>query len=178
MGESKGKGRMKLKLPEEVRHRLKRPFGKLFESTQEASNHLRKIDFEWLVTVGDVVTAELLGVGLEPDVAIFDLTVKRSPASEDRRKIVEDYSVRSVKVENPAGHITTELMNAIRTAQPPLKIIVDGEEDLATLPAVLFAPNGSAVVYGQPDEGLVIVKVSKERKDEFEELLDLFEPEE
>ena len=41
-----------------------------------------------------------------------------------------------------------------------MKIVVEGEEDLATLPAILYAPPGSVVVYGQPDEGSVLVKVN------------------
>jgi len=45
-----------------------------------------------------------------------------------------------------------------------IKIVVDGEEDLATLPAILYAPLGSAVVYGQPNEGSVLVEVTPEKK--------------
>lgn len=166
-----------MRLPKEARYRLKRPLGKLFESAHETVDYLQTVDLEWLMTVGDVVTARLLGIGLKPDVAIVDLKVMRSPADDDLLKIIENYPVRSVEVHNPAGHITTELVNAIRTADPPMKIIVDGEEDLATLPAVLFAPNGSVVLYGQPKEGLVLIRVSRERKDEFRKILELFEPE-
>lgn len=166
-----------MRLPKEARYRLKHPLGKLFESTYEAVDYLKTVDLEWLVTVGDVVTAKILEVGLKPDIAIVDLKVMRSPADEDLRKIIENYSVRSVKVHNPASHITTELVNAIRTAAPPLKIFVDGEEDLATLPAVLFAPNESVVLYGQPKKGLVLIKVSRKKKDKFKKILELFEPE-
>ena len=43
-----------------------------------------------------------------------------------------------------------------------MRIIVKGEEDLLVLPVVLFAPEKSVVIYGQPNEGLVIVKVNEE----------------
>ena len=43
----------------------------------------------------------------------------------------------------------------------PVRIIVQGEEDLLVLPVVLFAPANSVVLYGQPNEGLVIVKISE-----------------
>ena len=52
-----------------------------------------------------------------------------------------------------------------------MKIIVDGEEDLATLPAILYAPLGSAVVYGQPNEGSVLVDVTPEKKLHIEEFM-------
>ena len=45
-----------------------------------------------------------------------------------------------------------------------MKIVVDGEEDLATLPAILYAPLGSVVIYGQPNEGSVLVNVTSEMK--------------
>ena len=48
---------------------------------------------------------------------------------------------------------------------------VDGEEDLAALPAVLVAPDGAAVVYGQPGEGMVLVTVDEARRDRCRDLL-------
>jgi uncharacterized protein (UPF0218 family) len=51
-------------------------------------------------------------------------------------------------------------------------IVVDGEEDLLTLAAVLFAPDKAFVVYGQPHEGVVVVKVTEEKRAEAQELLD------
>jgi len=38
-------------------------------------------------------------------------------------------------------------------------IMVDGEEDLAVLPAVLLSPATSIVMYGQPGIGGVLVRV-------------------
>ncbi|MDI6805914.1 MAG: DUF359 domain-containing protein, partial [Candidatus Bathyarchaeia archaeon] len=53
--------------------------------------------------------------------------------------------------------------------------IVDGEEDLLTLIAVLYAPQNSFVVYGQPYEGIVVVKVTPEKKAEVSEILKTME---
>ncbi len=166
-----------LRLPEEARQSLKRPLGKLFGDTKSAVEHIRRSRPTRLIAVGDVVTAELLGAGLKPDVAVVDFTVMRSPAADDVRKAIDAYSVPEVRVKNPAGTITPELRDAIEGAEPPVKIIVEGEEDLATLPAVLSAPEGSVIVYGQPEEGMVLVEVSGRRKREFERLIDLFESE-
>jgi len=166
-----------LRLPEEARQSLKRPLGELFEDTKSAVEHIRRSRPTRLIAVGDVVTAELLGAGLKPDVAVVDFTVMRSPAVEDVRRAIDAYSVPEVRVRNPAGTITPELRDAIEGAESPVKIIVEGEEDLATLPAVLSAPEGSIVAYGQPEEGMVLIEVSRQMKEKFERLIELFEPE-
>ena len=46
-----------------------------------------------------------------------------------------------------------------------MTILVDGEEDLATIPAILLSPLGTTVYYGQPNKGLVEVKIDLEIKD-------------
>ena len=50
-------------------------------------------------------------------------------------------------------------------------IVVDGEEDLLTLIAVLYAPENSFVIYGQPHSGIVVVKVTDQRKCQVQEFL-------
>jgi len=163
-----------LRLPPEVRPLLKRPLGELFTDVTSAIKHIAEIRPKRLITVGDVTTARLLSNGLKPDIAIVDLRVMRSPADHELMRAIEAFEAPTIKVVNPAATLTPELLAALRTAEPPLKIIVEGEEDLATLPAVLTAPIGSIVVYGQPNEGLVVVEVTKEKKSEFQKLLKLF----
>lgn len=43
-------------------------------------------------------------------------------------------------------------------------ILIDGEEDLLVLPAIIYAPLGARVYYGQPGEGLVEVVVTHRKK--------------
>jgi uncharacterized protein (UPF0218 family) len=38
---------------------------------------------------------------------------------------------------------------------------VDGEEDLAVLPCLLNSPKDAFILYGQPNEGVVLVKVDE-----------------
>ena len=66
-------------------------------------------------------------------------------------------------------------MECSKDVEHPLKIYVEGEEDLATLPAVLLSPTGSMVAYGQPGEGVVLVEVDESKKKEFEEYVEFFE---
>lgn len=167
-----------MKLPEGKRSHFKDSKGELFKNTEKALEHLESISYEQIITVGDVASVEFLSNGIEPDIVIVDFSVMRSPLEKEKEEIIEDYDVKEVDVENQAGYITDEMWEIIENAEPPVKIIVDGEEDLATVPAVLNAPIGSIVVYGQPGKGIVIIEVSEKKKEEFKELLDLFEEEE
>lgn len=104
---------------------------------------------------------------------IVDFKVEQAASEENIRETIESYSISTVRVENPAGQITEELWKTIKTSETPVKIIVDGEEDLATLPATIHAPRGSVVAYGQPRRGMVLIHVTEEKKKEFKELLEL-----
>jgi uncharacterized protein (UPF0218 family) len=81
---------------------------------------------------------------------------------------------RTVHVKNPQATITAEAIDAVQDAlrgSSSVKIVVDGEEDLLALVAILNAPESSFVVYGQPYEGIVVVKVTAEKKTEIAQLL-------
>jgi len=49
--------------------------------------------------------------------------------------------------------------------------MVEGKEDILTLVAVVLAPLGSLVAYGQPDRGIVIVVVSDVEKSLAEQII-------
>lgn len=78
-------------------------------------------------------------------------------------------------MKNPPGNLSPETLEAFKETERPLKIVVEGEEDLAAIPAVLNAPLGSVVVYGQPHEGIVMVRVDEDAKQKFLEILKRFE---
>jgi len=81
---------------------------------------------------------------------------------------------REVRVVNPAATLTAELLTALRTAldsNGTTLLGVDGEEDLATLPAVVAASADASVVYGQPGEGMVLVPVSAATRERMRALL-------
>ena len=163
-----------LKLPRQVRPLLKRPLGKLFPDKKVAFEHLRKQCPTRLITVGDRVTADFLEAGFKPDIVVVDFLVMRSAASEEIKKIIDSYKVPTKHVRNPPATITGELQEALKNAEPPVKIVVDGEEDLAVLPALLTAPAGSVVAYGQPGEGVVLIEATDEKKREIEKILRKF----
>jgi len=125
-----------------------------------------------IIAVGDMVTRNLLVAGITPDVAVIDGITMRSPCRETPLL----YSPRT-DVTNPPGMLTGDLIAALHdaVAAPPALIYVDGEEDLAVIPAVLAAPDGAVVLYGQPGEGVVALLVDDERKKKARWLLSLFE---
>lgn len=166
-----------LVLPEKLRSHLKRPLGLLLPDIATAIEHLRRLRPKRLVTVGDVVTAGFLAAGVKPDVAVVDFHVMRAPTTKNIRAEIDSFDVKVARVKNPAGTITSELRRALDGARPPLKVIVDGEEDLAAIPAVLSSPKGAVVAYGQPDEGVVLVEVTEQKRGEFAELLKKFKAE-
>ncbi|GAA0225701.1 GTP-dependent dephospho-CoA kinase family protein [Haladaptatus pallidirubidus] len=156
-------------LPRTLRSELKKPLGPIFTDAET----LLESAGSPLVAVGDVVTYHLESVGVTPDVALVDGLTKRDAVDPEIRDAVSD-DAHHVAVENPAGVLTNDLLSALVeaiAAPEPTVLVVDGEEDLAALPAVLAVPAGGTVVYGQPDEGMVLVQVTSAVKEEVADLL-------
>ena len=81
-------------------------------------------------------------------------------------------------MDNPAAEITSQSITVIKkafTLQAPVRILVNGEEDLLVLPVCIHAPENAVVLYGQPNEGLVIVRITPEIRNKVQTLLDLME---
>ena len=124
-----------------------------------------------IIAVGDVVTHNLVDAGILPELAVIDGITMREPCDRE-----PDLPVPEVRVSNPAGMLTSALIRAIEDAMNagPCLIRVDGEEDLAVIPAVRAAPDGACVLYGQPGEGVVVITVDKGARDKAEMLFRLF----
>jgi uncharacterized protein (UPF0218 family) len=160
------------KLTPALRDRLKKPFGRLYRG--KGDECLREIikglkNPTKVISIGDVTTYYLLKAGIVPDMCIVDDRTMRLPVELEVKKGTAHESFKDVKVENPPGVITRELVDAIKDnmgSKKPVRIFVDGEEDLAVIPACEYAPVGSVVLYGQPGEGVVAVTVTGEKKRE------------
>ncbi len=144
-------------LKEEQREELRKPLGKVVKE-------IRKDELEGIIiSVGDMVTKWLKEHEIKPDISIIDYKIERK---KHEWKIEDDEKI--IKVKNPPGMITEELWNAIKKAyemKEKIRIEVDGEEDLAALPAILMAPIGANVIYGLPSHGMVVVKVGEKEKE-------------
>ena len=162
-----------MKLPESLREQLKTPLGELvLQEDVSKENILNKVSSESIViTVGDKTTENIIHLGIIPQIQIIDGLEKRN-----QRNIPIDETIRTeLTCKNPPGEITEESIQVIRKAfssKPPVRITVDGEEDLLVIPVCIFAPENSVVMYGQPNEGLVLVHVTPEMQAKVQKILD------
>lgn len=161
----------------EFRVKFKEPFGLLvkgsFDQTMAKMREVKAQNPPKIITVGDVVTNNLQSYNIPFDLAIIDNQCMRK-----KIQTAVAYTSRAVNVKNPQGTITGEAIEAIKNAlecEERVHIVVDGEEDLLAIIAVLYAPENSVVVYGQPYEGIVLVKISPEKKTEASEFLKAME---
>lgn len=120
---------------------------------------------EKVIAIGDVVVENLLKVGIEPVMMVVDGKSMR----QKREAPIEG----EITVRNEASEVSDELMEAVKRGYR--RILVDGEEDLASLPALLYADENSLIVYGQPSEGIMVIRPTKDIKKKVEETLALFE---
>lgn len=180
------------KMPERMRGDLAKPFGPVIQDA-DLPKHIKPDDI--IVTVGDVTTEHVIGAGYVPRITITDGKTKRAPLGHQANVscggsvgFFNDPLTDLVIVSNPTGYITDELCEAIQEAAGNLtstNILVDGEEDLATLACMFILPRKlpmerTVLLYGQPnaagssDGGMVVVRLSKDARKLAKTLLGFF----
>lgn len=165
-------------LPQELRSELKSPLGLLISGPVNVTmsslrDLISSIKPRKVISVGDIVSRNMLENGLKVDIFIVDNRSMRKPIEPLRSR-----ADRVLTLTNPAGTITKEAWRIIGDAmnsEGTVEILVDGEEDLLTIVAVLLAPENSLVIYGQPGEGVVVIKVDEGSKRRMLEILDRME---
>jgi uncharacterized protein (UPF0218 family) len=169
---------VKYNVTPELRVKLKQPLGKLIrgsfvETMRRFRDTVDKEKPQNIISVGDTVSRNLAKNHFLPKLSIIDNKCMRKRVSPTL--LAAD---KTVYVKNPQGTITEEAIGAIQDAlkgNQHVKMIVEGEEDLLTLIAIADAPEDSLVVYGQPYEGIVIVKVTPDKKAEAAKILKAME---
>jgi uncharacterized protein (UPF0218 family) len=161
-------------LPDKLRDLLKTPVGKLVD--EEGLIKLIKNE-KHLISIGDQVTYTLLKHDIEPSFCVVDFKTKRGDCSEEIVKVLKSFGKKTIVVENPAGTLSDDLVSTIKLAIEnldigSLRIEVVGEEDLASLPAIYYAPPDATIIYGLPNKGVLVVKPTKDMKDKVREVLD------
>jgi uncharacterized protein (UPF0218 family) len=170
--------RVAYSLTPELRRKLKTPIGALIQGpfAQTAKIFKDMVERErpvLIVSVGDIVSRNLAEIHVIAHVSIVD--------NKAMRRNIQPIPLRMEKtlnIKNPQGTITEQAIQVIQEAlksKSRVKIVVDGEEDLLTLVAIFYSPENSFVVYGQPHEGIVVVKVTLEKKSEVAEILETME---
>ncbi|MBI3577423.1 pantetheine-phosphate adenylyltransferase [Candidatus Gottesmanbacteria bacterium] len=151
----------RLVMPESLRSILQKPLGKIFAGQAIAQAIARSSD-RTVIAVGDVTTKTFLDAGRVPNLSIIDGKVGRRVV----KKLV------GATIPSGPGFISQEAVDAIKKGVP--EILIDGEEDLLVLPAIIYAPLGGLVYYGQPNRGMVEVVVNGVTKKTAEKLLTQF----
>ena len=164
-----------MKLPNSLRDQFKNPLGVLLPEDIADKKHILEYlsDDSYIITVGDRTTEKMIDFGLIPSLQIIDGVEKRK-----ERELPKLENATKLTVDNPAAEITAQSIDVIKqafTLQSPVRIVVNGEEDLLVIPVCVHAPENSVVLYGQPNKGLVIVKVTPEIRNKTQGLLDLME---
>ena len=163
-----------MKLPENLREDLKIPLGDLINDIDVNNKNIQtEINPKSIIiTVGDKTTENIINLGIRPQIQIIDGLEKRNQCDIP----LDDKIITILTCKNPPGEITQESIQTIQKAfssDPPIRIIVDGEEDLLVIPVCIAAPENSVVMYGQPNEGLVIVHVTPEIRAKVQKILDV-----
>lgn len=168
-------------LKPEYRPTFQIPAGKIVD-TQTGVNlclgHLKTNSL--LICVGDQTTFNLLDNGIIAQISIVDGLTKRKEFDADKlNNIRKNYSQINM-CNNPAGAINPLAMQSVKNAidtydlqKTKTLIVVDGEEDLLFIPSVIFSPESSMIVYGQPNEGMVVCVADKTLKKRMSELLEI-----
>lgn len=181
------KKKNKLILPAKLRAHLQKPLGMLIPGDENsiqktARGVLQKIKpykSPMIITVGDIISLSLIGVGFDPDLKIIDLMTKRLVMKDEWKNIIPLEKIK--RYVNRAGTLERRVFFACKlalqtflTQKTKQTIIILGEEDLTTLLAILLAPLNSIVLYGQVGLGVVMVMVTEQKKKETEDILKQF----
>jgi GTP-dependent dephospho-CoA kinase len=150
---------------------LQQPLGLLVKKTKDLFPLIKD---KTIIAVGDVIVSSLKKIGIEPALAVIDF--------KTRRQELPRTDIEGIETVNKQGTINSQ---AALTLQKTLQIylqsntsqtiIVDGEEDLLTIPAILFAPLGAIVLYGQFDRGIVVNEVTEALKKNIVKILNRFQ---
>jgi hypothetical protein len=171
--------RQTLILKPELRQELRNPLGTLIKGTpQQTSKELgeliRKEKTTCIISVGDIVSKALLELGITPHIMIID-----GKAMRKEIQLLKVEARNRILLRNPAGMLTP--LTWVATAEAlhrknPTLIMVEGEEDLLTLVAVLEAPENALVAYGLPNEGVVVARADATAKRKANLIIEAMEP--
>jgi uncharacterized protein (UPF0218 family) len=175
-----------MRFTQSEKNALKKPLGELWQNSRITRTNLLNFlgDCKFIVTVGDDTTCALVRLKITPTISITDGKTKRSnikltkdPKYDPLLVYLRDVRIPEYKCKNPAGYITQEacrLVTSLIQMRKPSKIIVDGEEDLLAIPMFAHLPKNSVLVYGQPNEGMVLTRINSAIQNMAKDLLTRF----
>lgn len=155
-------------ISDEIKRELRKVIGKLIEDENVLFREVKKRNF--IVSIGDMVGYSLLKEKIKPRILIVDFKHRRRKINEEMKKMIEEFGDERIYVNNPPSIITDDLIKSIEVAYKKSKnrnilLIINGEEDLASLITIYLAPPGATVIYGLPDKGVVLIDVTDKEKE-------------
>ncbi|MFH1785256.1 MAG: DUF359 domain-containing protein [Candidatus Micrarchaeota archaeon] len=156
-----------MEIPEKIKNELKKPLGQLITLEE-----IKKTEAKRIISVGDVCTLNLIFVGITPHLAVFDHLYMRRKLEADAIAKLKSKFANPKKYKNQPGTISEELINdAEKILEEGGAVLIEGEEDLTALAFILVANENDIIVYGQPNEGMVMVIPDKEIKNKIKNWL-------
>lgn len=152
-----------MRINEEFRNELKKPIGKVYNDFKE----IKKLGkTHRIIVIGDICTLGMLGMGIKPHLAVFDHLYMRHRLAPTMLRILELHFKKPKRYKNAPGTLSEKILsNAPMLLKEGGAVLVDGEEDLTALAFILAAGKKDIIVYGQPNEGMVVVKPDKKLKE-------------
>jgi pantetheine-phosphate adenylyltransferase len=179
--------RKELIMKEELRPELQKPLGKVFDLVHKVIKFIKFIKPVQLITVGDIITDSLLKEGVEPDVKVIDNRSRRedyirySPflnLTKNGQRLINKPGTINLKTAEKLKELILIKLKKLPPTNYSLRtygwLVINGEEDLLTLPAILFAPLNSLILYGHWQHGIIAVEVDEEIKGKVRELIKRF----
>lgn len=178
-----------LLLPETMREELRKPLGKVFAEVNKVKKFIEFLNPIMIVAVGDIIVESLLKEKIDPDIKIIDFKSRRKPikttgpvsSSFPPLSGAVGSPFLSPPVVNSRGTINFKTADKLRELiqesvinKKKFWLVIDGEEDLMTLPAILFAPLNSLILYGHWQYGIVGVVSTLEMKKKILEIISRF----
>ena len=158
-------------LKPEMAEELRKTESRIYQTSPDSL-----LDSEYIATIGDICTLKIFDEIREPELCIIDMKTKRdTPLDVTQKDKMEKIGKRRINVDNKAGTISKELWASIDEAIKThinTKIVVNGEEDLATLAVISMVKIGAKVIYGMPDKGMVVVDVNQRSKKKANDFLE------
>jgi len=165
-------------LPEKMREELRKPLGKVFKTTHQVIKSIKSIKPVMIIAVGDIIVNELVKTGINPDVRIVDFKTRREKFDKEKHKIHPKKFVKAVNKPGTINLKTAEILREIIQSHSRSGsgrwLIVDGEEDLLTLPAILHTPLVALILYGHWQHGVIGVEVTEKIKAKTLKILEKF----
>ncbi|OGV97591.1 hypothetical protein A2W24_06130 [Microgenomates group bacterium RBG_16_45_19] len=143
------------------RQLISQPQGKIIPAQQLTRAYLNR--FYQVALLGDETTEVFLKRQLPFHYAVIDYLVNRQPHPTDWHGFKPAIQLQAT---NPPGTIQPSAARRLAQilSQPTGLLVIKGEEDLLGFPLLANLPLNSAIFYGQPGKGLVMVPVTEANK--------------